>query len=59
MAKIKSAVDNSMSSDTESQAAPETVKQSKKKCCDPREGNCSRKDWHALLAKGDKDDKES
>ena len=57
MAKIESAVTNSMTTDTESQGAPETVKQSKKKCCDPREGNCSRKDWHALLAK--KDDEES
>tara|TARA_R110000824_G_scaffold321877_1_gene508684 strand:+ start:104 stop:298 length:195 start_codon:yes stop_codon:yes gene_type:complete len=58
MAKIKSAVDNSMSSDTESQAAPETVKQSKKKCCDPREGNCSRKDWHEHLAKLKKEQEE-
>ena len=47
MAKIKDAVSNSMS---EGMGEAQTVKQSKKKCCDPREGNCSRKDWHERLA---------
>ena len=57
MAKLEGAVTGSMSEGT---GEAQTVKQSKKpKCCDPRQGNCTRKDWHALLAKGDKDDKES
>ena len=56
MAKLEGAVTGSMSQGT---GEAQTVKQSSKKpkCCDPREGNCTRKDWHALLAKGD--DKES
>ena len=56
MAKLENAVTGSMSEGT---GEAQTVKQSKKKCCDPREGNCTRKDWHALLAKGNEDDGES
>ena len=58
MAKLEGAVTGSMSEGT---GEAQTVTQSKKpkpKCCDPREGNCTRKAWHALLAKKD-DDEES
>jgi hypothetical protein len=56
MAKFKEAVTGSMSEET---GEAQTVKQSKKpKCCDPRHGNCTRKDWHARLAEKD-DDEES
>ncbi len=59
MATLEGAVTGSMSEGT---GEAQTVKQSKKpkpKCCDPREGNCTRKDWHALLEKGNEDDGES